>query len=55
MMLVAALKADDDEPATDLEGAGGFIAGQEYDDDDDDELEHGESYAPTCKPRRLGF
>jgi hypothetical protein len=39
-----------------LVGEGGFIPGAgEDDDEDDDDLEHGESYTPTCTPKRLGF
>lgn len=53
---IAVAKTDVESEAPDQGAAVGFSAGvDEDDDDDDDELEHGESYAPTCKPRKLGF
>ena len=54
MLLVASARDDASEPSEDLAGAGGYIDGDD-DGGDDDELEHGETYAPTCRPRRLGF
>lgn len=53
MLVIASIQDDNAEPSEDLAGAGGFIDGG--DDGEDDELEHGESYAPTCNPRKLGF